>query len=375
MIIAVDAAVLAVTDERLKVGVYNLDLSLLQHLTKSDASNIYRFYSFSPIPQKVLAEFGPNVQDIVLKPEIGWLTLRLSLELLLSKADIFLGLGQALPFFHPNKSIIFVYDLAFELYPQYYPRAYKKLSWQTKFAVKHAKTIVAISNTTKKDLVKLYNVDPRKIKVIFPGVRINFTTDAFTSGESWLASPLQPATPEVDKPYFLYVGSYKPVKNIPNIIKAFGLFIQKIQKPYQLILAGSDYWMDKEILKTIKELKLDKLVKLVGFVNEEDLTKLYKNATAFISPSYYEGFGIPILEAMSFGIPVIASDRGSIPEVTANATLLVDPDDIESLAKAIKKIVTDEKLRKQMIEKGLIQARKFTWKKSAAELLRMINNL
>lgn len=369
MIIAIDAAVLGVTDDRLKVGVYNFALNLLENLSKYDRENKYLLYSFDKIPVDVLKKFGTNFINIVLKPRKGWFNIRLSLEFIIHKPDIFLGLSQALPYYHPIKSIIYVHDLAFELYPQFYKDSYNRLSRQTKFAAKYAQKLVAVSNTTKNDLIKLYKINPDKIEVIYHGVSLVSSTP----GESLRNTP--GVSLSLTKPYFLFVGSYKPIKNIPNIIRAFKLFLQEMKKPYQLILTGSDYWMDTKIVETIKELRLEKSVKLAGFVNENELGNLYKDAAAFVSPSYYEGFGMPLLEAMTSGTPVITSDRGSIPEVVGDSAIIVDPDNIYELKKAMLTISSNEKLRSQLIKKGLNQAQKFSWKKSAVQLFMIINKL
>ncbi len=369
MNIAVDAGALGVTDDRLKVGVYNFALNLLANLSKYDRENKYLLYSFDKIPADVLKKFGTNFINIILRPRKGWFNIRLSLEFLIHKPDLFLGLSQALPFYHPMKSIIYVHDLAFELYPQFYKDSYNRLSRQTKFATKYAQKLVAVSNATKNDLVKLYKINPDKIEVIYHRIDLNSST----------IRGVHSATSEVSlsitKAYFLFVGSYKPIKNIPNIIKAFKHFLQEIKKPYKLILAGSDYWMDDKIQMTIKELKLEKLIKLVGFVKDEDLPGLYRGATAFVSPSHYEGFGMPLLEAMASGTPVITSDRGSIPEVVGDSAIIVDPGNVHEIKKAMLTISTNEKLRSQLIKKGLRQAQKFSWEKSANELLKLINTI
>jgi len=361
MIIAVDAGCLGVTDDRLKVGVYQFALNLLENLSRLDKKNKYLLYSFEPIPKNILDRFDANWTNLILRPKKGWLSLRLSIEFLKNKPDIFLGLGQALPLYHPAQNIVFVYDLAFEFYPQFYRNSYKKLSKQTKFAVTNCDKIIAISRTTKNDLIRFYNIDPEKIYVVYPGVGIGFST---IGGVSDNVVP-----PSFTKPYFLFVGSYKPGKNIANIIKAFELFLEETKKPYELKLVGSNYWQDVANGNN----KLNKRIKILNYVQEKELTRLYKEAVAFVSPSYYEGFGIPVLEAMAAGVPVIASNRGSIPEVTNDAALVVDPDDIGEMKNAMVKVATDEKLRIQMIKKGLLQAQKFSWKKSAKELLKLIN--
>lgn len=372
MIIGVDGGVLGVTDNRLKVGVYHFVYNLLKALSQADKENQYLLYSFYPIEKKVISQFGRNFQNVVLRPRKGWLTIRLSAQFAFRKHDLFLGLSQAIPAYHPMKSVIYIYDLAFEIYPEHYKDSYARLSRQTKFAAKYADRIVAVSTATKNDLVRLYKINPDKIEVIYHGVGIK----SFTPGESWLASPLQPATPGVvlEKiPYFLFVGSYKPSKNIPNIIKAFSLFIKDKKKPYKLVLAGSNYWGDNDVAKLIVDLKLEGNVKILGFVSEENLLKLYRGATAFVSPSFYEGFGLPFLEAMASGVPVITSSCGSIPEVVENAAILVDPTDIIGLKNAMISVASDKKLRDKLIRAGLKQAKKFSWQKAAGELLELLH--
>lgn len=358
MIIGVDAGVLGVSDDRLKVGVYHFVYNLLKELSVIDKDNQYLLYSFFPIGKDILSQFGKNFRNIILRPQKGWLSIRLSAQFLFHKHDLFLGLSQALPFYHPMKSIVYIYDLAFELYPEHYRDSYRRLSLQTKFAANQSDKIVAVSKATKNDLMRLYNIDGEKIEVIYHSV-----DDRFKS------SPIK----EKGKiPYFLFVGSFKPSKNIPNIIRAFSLFIKESKKPYQLILAGSNYWGDNDVAKQIKDLNLENKVKRIGFVSEDDLPQLYRGATAFVSPSFYEGFGIPHLEAMACGVPVITSNCGSIPEIVGNGALMADPENANEIKEAMMSIVTDDDLRSQLIQKGLSQARKFSGDKSGRELLKLL---
>jgi len=291
-----------------------------------------------------LDQFGANFTNLILKPQKGWLNLRLSWEFLVKKPDLFLGLGQALPLFHPVKSIVLVYDLAFEHYPNCYKDTHLRLSRQTKYAVKQSDKIVAISNSTKDDLVKCYNIDEGKIEVIYPGADPIFSTP----GESLRA------TPGVSCPYFLFIGSLKPIKNVPRIIEAFSLFLKKTKKRYELVLAGSDFWPDEEIMAVIKRLKMYKQISILGFVEREDLPPLYRGAKALVVPSLYEGFGLPILEAMAAGIPVVGSASGGIPDFLKDGRtgLLCDPRDPEDIADNIQRLLTDENLRHRVVQAG-----------------------
>ena len=166
MKIGVDAAVLASRD--MQSGNFWLSFNLLKALSSVDKTNQYILYSFLPIPKQILSKFGKNFHNIVLSPIKFWLQVRLSLELLLNQVDVFLGMNQALPYICTAKSVVFVLDLAFELYPKFFTNK-TKLLWQTKQAIQKAKRIIAISKSTKQDLVKMYRVPVNKITVIYPG--------------------------------------------------------------------------------------------------------------------------------------------------------------------------------------------------------------
>ena len=152
-------------------------------------------------------------------------------------------------------------------------------------------------------------------------------------------------------------------------------FIKKTKKDYELVLAGSDFWLDENISKKIEKLRLKTKVKNLGYVSKKDLPALYSGAFTFVSPSLYEGFGIPLLEAMACGVPVITSNLGSMPEVVDKAAILVDPKDSKQIKDAMLKLDKDRRLRERLIKKGLLQSKNFSWKKFASSILRVINNL
>lgn len=368
MRIGVDAGCLAVKEEKLKVGVYQLVFNLLKELSRVDQRNEYWLYSFAPIKEKILRALNRKMKNKVLKPKEGWLTLRLSWEFLINKPDVFLGLGQALPLFHPLKSIVFVYDLAFEHFPDCYPHSFRKLSWQTRHATRHANCIVAISQSTKNDLINLYDVDKKKIKVIYPGVDPSFRPQS----ERKIAGVRKKYG--LRKSYFLFVGSLKPGKNVPRIVEAFARFLNKTKGAHQLVLAGSDFWLDQQIMTTIKELKLGREIKNLGYVAKKDLPALYSAAKVFVSPSLYEGFGLPLVEAMACGTPVVASKVSSMPEVVSETGLLVDPEDPEEIAEAMLKLGSHSTVYGNLRKMGVKQVRKFSWKKSASQLLTLIED-
>ena len=369
MIIGVDAACISVKEKQLKAGVYYLAYNLLKQISLLDTKNQYLLYSFSSISGEALYNFGKHMENKVLLPKKFWMSLRLSWEMFLKKPDIFLGLGQALPLYHPSKNIMFVYDLAFEGYSECYSGSCHRLSRQTKYGITHADKIIAISDSTKEDLIRLYGVKKERIEVIYPGF------DPLFSPQSKRKIEKIRMKYKLKKPYFLFVGSLKPIKNVPAIVEAFAGFIKKTKKDYELVLVGSDFWLDENILKKIEKLKLKTKVKSLGYVSKKDLPALYSGAFAFVSPSLYEGFGIPLLEAMACGTPVITSNLGSMPEVVDKAAILVDSKDSKQIKDAMLELDEDKKLRQRLIKKELLQSKNFSWEKFAFSVFKVINNL
>lgn len=343
MTIGVDAGMLSAGDERLQVGVWRVAYNLLKELGKLDDNNSYRLYSFAPIPKNILQEFGPQMENRVLRPKKGWFTLRVPIELQVSPVDVFLGLAQALPA-GPARKIGFVYDIGFMHYPESYPGSADRLERQTKELVTRADHIVTISHASKNDMVKYFKVDPAKITVGYLGV-----DERFTPKNKHTARP----------PYFLFVGSLKKGKNIPMLIEAFSQFLKKSKKTYDLLVIGSDYWLDPEIKQTIFEEKLSERVHLLGFVPDKKMPQYYKNAVAFVSPSLVEGFCLPAAEAMACGTQVIVSDIPAMKEVVGKGGIFVDPHDADELADAMG-IVAD-----RVNNAGTIQAKKYTWERFA----------
>ncbi len=354
MKIGVDAGCLAVTDKRLKVGVYQVTFNLLKELGKIDRRTDFLLFSFQPIEKKIMRLLGPRFKNIVALPKKGWRFFALPKSLYLNKVDLFIGPSQALPYFCPCSSLVIVHDLGFEHYPWCYSESYRQLRRITRQAVKKANLIVAVSLATKKDLIKFYRVPQEKIKVVYEGV------DPFFK-------------PVKDKktvpPYFLFVGALKPIKNIPFLLQGFARFLTQTKKNFFLVLSGGDLWLDPEIPRKIKELNLSKNLRQLGFVPEKDLPALYSGATAFVSPSLYEGFGLTLLEAMACGCPVIAGNTGAQPEVVGKAGILVDLTDVAALTQAMLKISTDLKFRSQLAAVGLVRAKQFSWEKFAQKII------
>ncbi|MFA6437457.1 MAG: glycosyltransferase family 1 protein [Candidatus Paceibacterota bacterium] len=315
--------------------------------------------------------------------------------------------AHVIPLIHPKHTIVTIHGLEYEYFPQYYSwfsRKYLRLS--TRYATKHAFKIITVSENTKQDLIKLYKCPSEKIEVIWHGV-VQIKSEK-------LKVKSQSAKFKINKPYFLYLGRIELKKNVVGIVGAFKKFkIQESQivnrkslianrnKPqnisYKLILAGGRGYGYQNIKYQISNIKKNvrKDIIFTDHVSGDEKWQLLRNAEALVFPSFYEGFGLPILEAQSVGIPVITSKRSSMEEITtlnresltpclpagmvnresqkAQSALLVDPNKPGEIADAMREIVNDSKLRDELIRLGYENAKRFSWKKTARKTLDVLN--
>jgi len=304
-----------------------------------------------------------------------WTYFKFPREIKKDNPDVLFMPIQSTPFFRKPKNIklvITVHDLAFLLFPKHF--TFKDrflLNFHTKRAVQMADKIIVPSKATKNDIIKFYRVDGNKIKVIYHGVETR----------QCLVSTTQ-------QPYILFVGSIQPRKNIIRLIEAFeilknlpnpllqrGNFAPPFKKRaggIKLIIAGGRGWLADEIYKKAKGSKFSDDIIFMGSVSDNNLADLYKNAAIFVLPSLYEGFGLPVLEAMSYGIPCVVSDNSSLSEITGDSALLVDAYNPNDIAEKINALLNDEKLRKDLSRRGVENAGKFSWtgaaRKTAAVL-------
>lgn len=346
MKIGVDAGALGVTDERLRLGVYWVNVNLLRQLAKLDVTNTYCLYSFAPIDREVMESFGTRMENKVLLPQQGWAVIRLPLELKINPVDVFLGLSQNIPR-SKSYNIGFIYDLGYLRHPEAYQGSQIKLSQNTDNLVDCSSHIITISQIVKDDVASRYNLNPKKITVAYPGVDETFCPSGTThKGEN---------------PYFLFVGALKPGKNVPFLLRGFAEFLRVQKTLYDLYLVGGDYWKDEKIDEEIKRLGIASRVRKLGYVPDGELASYYRGATAFVSPSLYEGFCLPAVEAMACGCPVIGSTEGAFPEVVGDVGILIDPLDVEALVGALKSVTSDRVMRKRFRTRGPVRANKFSW--------------
>lgn len=267
------------------------------------------------------------------------------------------------PIFAKNKVVITVHDLAFKSLKNVFTK--KTVLWKnfiTDISIKKANSIIAITNFTQKEVLKHYpKTDLSKIKVIYNGFN-DFSKDKINLNR--VRSKIKNIT---NKNYILTVSTISPRKNVDGLIRAFSLI--KEHTDLSLVICGNNGWLFEDVFKLVEELKLKDRVFFTGKVDDNELKHLYKNAQIFVYPSFYEGFGLPPLEAMSYGIPTITTNRTSLPEVVGEDSLLVDPNNIKAMSLAIKKLLDSKELREEYSAKGLRRIKKFSWKKCAEEVL------
>jgi glycosyltransferase involved in cell wall biosynthesis len=261
-------------------------------------------------------------------------------------------------------TIMTIHDLNHLKFPEYYTKFHKYYyNYIVKSSASNAKKILTVSNFSKMEIVNWLKCDSEKVVVTYNGVDENFKV---INDKDKLINIRKKY--DLPQKFVLYIGNLKPHKNISNLIKA----IKKINQEITLVINGKS----NEILnKIIKENYLGNKVKFIGYVDDDDLLALYNLAELFVYPSLYEGFGLPPLEAMACGCPVITSNTSSLPEVVGDAGIMVDPYDVNEIAKAIDLILSNENLRNEMIERGLKQAKKFSWKKTAEETLKVYEDV
>lgn len=248
----------------------------------------------------------------------------------------------------------------------------KRIMQDIKYSIARADKIVTISESTKKDLVELLHIPTEKIVIVPPGVNTAIFQQKYNNNK------IQQIKNKYNLPtkYILYMGTLEPRKNIERLVQAFAILKQNsaIQE-YKLVLAGKKGWRCEGIFRQIKQCNLEQDVICTGYVDEQDKAVIYQHAELFLFPSLYEGFGMPILEAMAAGVPVVTSNVSSLPEVTGDAAVFVNPLIVEDIAEKMLDLLQHKELRESYIIKGRLQCEKYTWEKSADTLAKMYQNL
>ncbi|EKE15841.1 MAG: group 1 glycosyl transferase [uncultured bacterium] len=293
-----------------------------------------------------------------------WTQIRLSWEMLFHSPDILFIPAHTVPFIHPKKTVVVIHGLEYEMYPQAYSlleRIYMR--FVIKNSCRWADKIICVSENTKMDVEKLYGVDEKKIKVIYEGYNI-FQDFDFSQKTSFDLDKI--------KPYILFIGRIEERKNVKGIVEAFDFIKEKYGIPHKLLLVGKKGYGYEEAQKRIDISKYKEDIVEVGYVSEEEKYVFLKNAEVFVFPSFYEGFGLPILEAQNAFVPVVTSNVSSIPEVADDAVFYANPNNFEEIAENIYILISNREAKENIVKRGIENVKRFSWAQCAKEISELL---
>lgn len=289
-----------------------------------------------------------------------WTQLRLALEMLFHPPDALFVPAHTVPLIHPRRTIVTVHGLEYEVCPEGYgflERLYMRAS--IRFACMAAERVIAVSESTKRDLIRYYHVAEEKIRVVYEGIqREEIQTASSELGQN-SKSKIQ------DSKHFLFIGRLEVRKNIVRIIEAFERFKERTGLPHGLVLAGKPGYGYEKIKSQLSKIKYQNEIHELGYVSEAEKRELLDKAAALVFPSLAEGFGLPVLEAQLAGVPVLTSHISSLPEVSGEGAIFVDPTDVGAIARAMERLATDQALRADIIRKAIRNVDRFSWAQCA----------
>lgn len=426
MIIGIDASR---ANRAHKTGTEWYSYYLIKWLARLDDKNEYILYVDEPLKGGLLDltsvnTYDPGSENVIEYDEDGfqkiksphnnfkakvlkwpfyyfWTLGRLSLEMLFKSPDVLFIPSHTLPLIHPKKSIVTIHDVGFETDEKLYDKVHmnpnsdktgKLLNlivnivtfgkykanpidycrWSTNYIINHAKKVITVSEFSKHEIIKNYKVKKNKVVTIHNGYNKQLYK---TKVDPDILSEIL-IKYGIDGPYFFYIGRIEKKKNVPALIEAYQMMREKNKDiKLKLVLAGDASYGYDEVKYIIREYNLVDQVLLPGWVEEEDLPYLYQGSSGFVFPSCYEGFGIPLPQAMASEVPIITSDIPAIKEVVGDSACFFDPNNKESIARALEKIAVDSELTKNLIEKGKERVKDFDWELCAKKTLEHINSL
>ena len=338
--------------------------NLLRELARQDSSTEYVLLC-RPEDSGTVSRLGPNFRAIKerMQPYSMLEQVTVPLDLRREGVDLFHAPHYVLPPLVGCRSVVTIHDCIHLMFPQYLPNrlawAYARASMWV--ATHHSDRVLTVSEASKRDILRFYQVPPEKIEVIHNGIDERFWTAPSEEDVIRVRERYQ-----LTDPFLLYAGNIKPHKNLERVIDAFYRLRCSGFPDLRLLIIGHEISRYATLRRAVHRYQLHKYVRFLGFVPDETLAVLYRLASVFVFPSLYEGFGLPPLEAMASGTPVVASNVSSLPEVAGDAALLVDPEDPEAIAGAVHMLLTDRTLREELRQRGLARARTFTWGESVA---------
>ncbi len=377
MLIGVDASRVARAQ---RTGTEAYSLHLIRALIETGGEHQFRLYTPAPLSPDVMQSVGlvtPRGGQANLSYEVRaipfprlWTHLRLAWEVRRHPPDVLFVPAHVLPLVCPVPAVVTVHDLGYLYYPETHRRFDRwYLDWTTRRHAHLAACVVADSRATRADLIRHYQADPDRIVVVYPGRDASLTR--VVEPEAIAAVK---ARYSIGGDYFLYLGTLQPRKNLIRLVEAFAR-LEPLTADLRLVLAGKKGWLYDDLFARVEALGLKDRVVFTGYVADDDKAPLLSGALALVYPSLYEGFGLPVLEAMACGTPVLTSNVSSLPEVAGSAAFLVDPLDVDAIAQAMSRLINDADLRNTLVEKGYAQIGEFSWAKAAREVLQVLESV
>lgn len=325
------------------------------------------FFFFFDRPYDPALRFPVNIKPVVVRPKARhaisfrwWFDVKVTLTLRKVKADVFISPDGFCSLTTRVPQVLVVHDLAFLHYPQFIPKLHLLFyKTQTPKYLKKATIVATVSEFSRQDIMEKYNVAAEKIINVSSAAKPVFKPIDWEEKEQVKEKYAEGCE------YFVFVGGIHPRKNLLNLLKAFSLFKKRQHTNMKLVVVGRLAWDYKSTLEKLDTYKFRNAVKLLDYLPEEELVKVVAGAYSLIFPSFFEGFGVPVIEAMQCNVPVITSNTSSLPEIGGDAALYADPNDPSAIADQMKRLFKDENLRSQLIEKGGANAEKYDWNKSA----------
>ncbi len=345
---------------------------LLAALTRIDRANTYRvFHNQLAFNERVDAPLDPLPRTVIPLTAKPWRMsvlladfLRVPMDRWIPGIDVFHGTDHLLPPLRRARTVFTLHDLIFKFFPEYHlPLNRAFLGLMLPRFLRRADAIIAVSECTKRDAIRLYHLPPEKITVIYEGV-----DPALRPVEDKNLIEQARARYAHDQPFVLYLGTIEPRKNLIALIDAVRA-LRARGLPHRLLIAGRKGWLYQATFDHVTRTGMSEAVVFLDYVPDAELPALFAACDAFVFPSLYEGFGLPPLEAMACGAPVVCSNTSSLPEVVGEAAVLFDPRDVGEIAGAIERVVSDVALRDELRAKGIAQAAKFSWERAARETL------
>ncbi|MFA6197928.1 MAG: glycosyltransferase family 1 protein [Patescibacteria group bacterium] len=373
MNIGVDARSLLVEK---KEGMHVYATNVLRQWAKSAPDHNFVLYVDGSVSAELRSQFPSNFRLVILTPKHFWPQTRLTWHFLLTRGrefDVFYFPTQSMSLYCPKPTLAVIHDLAFIKFPNYFTawNRFVLANLTTNFTVKHAQKMICISQQTKRDVMGHYHVPEDKLEVIYHG---------YDQEQFFPRSPDEITVAKkqfgITGRYLIYLGTLQKRKNIVRLIEAYAQLRADKQLEHQLVIAGKRGWLYKDIFETVQKLHLEPYVVFTDYMPTATAASLYSGSEAYILPSLYEGFGMPVIEAMACGAPVIVSSAPPLPEIAGSAAEIInDPYRSESIATAIWNVISNPKRQQDLKSAGLVQKNNYSWSKCAQATLAAILSL